>query len=216
MGTIKNGILGGFSGKVGTVVGGTWNGVDYMRSEAQTVKNPQSARQMKQRARFMFASKFLRQFGKYLDLGFQETVADMSALNIAIQLNLKNGAVTEDGTGFNIDYSKLVLSKGTVLPIASAYCGYYKNNFYVEWIENGYMGNATNDDLTMLAFVDTTTFEVRTVLPPNGYVRRKCYYGAAVPALCKGHSIACFMSFLSPDGKRSSPSRLIGIEPIPA
>jgi hypothetical protein len=31
MGIIKQGILGGFSGKVGNVVGGTWKGIDYMR-----------------------------------------------------------------------------------------------------------------------------------------------------------------------------------------
>lgn len=30
MGTIKQGILGGFSGKVGTVVGSTWKSVHYM------------------------------------------------------------------------------------------------------------------------------------------------------------------------------------------
>jgi len=32
MGTIKKGILGGFSGKVGTVIGGVWKGIEYMRS----------------------------------------------------------------------------------------------------------------------------------------------------------------------------------------
>ena len=40
MGTIKQGILGGFSGKVGTVIGGSWKGISYMRSQAQSVKNP--------------------------------------------------------------------------------------------------------------------------------------------------------------------------------
>ena len=34
MGTINKGILGGFSGKVGNVVGGTWKGIDYMRSKS--------------------------------------------------------------------------------------------------------------------------------------------------------------------------------------
>ncbi len=34
MGTISKGILGGFSGKVGTVVGGSWKGIDYMRSRS--------------------------------------------------------------------------------------------------------------------------------------------------------------------------------------
>ena len=32
MATIKKGILGGVSGKVGNVVGGNWKGVDYLRS----------------------------------------------------------------------------------------------------------------------------------------------------------------------------------------
>ena len=31
MGKINQGILGGFSGKVGTVVGGSWKGTAYMR-----------------------------------------------------------------------------------------------------------------------------------------------------------------------------------------
>ena len=39
MGTIKQGILGGFSGKVGTVVGSSWKGISYMRGQAQNVKN---------------------------------------------------------------------------------------------------------------------------------------------------------------------------------
>ena len=33
MGTIKQGILGGFSGKVGTVVGSSWKGISYMRGK---------------------------------------------------------------------------------------------------------------------------------------------------------------------------------------
>jgi len=35
MGKIEKGILGGFSGKVGTVVGGNWRGIDYMRSKGK-------------------------------------------------------------------------------------------------------------------------------------------------------------------------------------
>jgi hypothetical protein len=33
MASFQKGILGGFSGKVGTVVGGNWKGIDYMRSK---------------------------------------------------------------------------------------------------------------------------------------------------------------------------------------
>jgi len=34
MGKISKGILGGFSGTVGAVIGATWKGVSYMRSQS--------------------------------------------------------------------------------------------------------------------------------------------------------------------------------------
>ena len=40
MGKIKQGILGGFKGKVGTVIGSSWNGIAYMKGQAQSVRNP--------------------------------------------------------------------------------------------------------------------------------------------------------------------------------
>jgi len=52
MGKIKQGILGGFKGKVGTVIGSSWNGIAYMRGLAQSVKNPKTAAQLQQCAYF--------------------------------------------------------------------------------------------------------------------------------------------------------------------
>ena len=52
MGKIKQGILGGFKGKVGTVIGASWNGIAYMRGLAQSVKNPKTAGQTTQRGFF--------------------------------------------------------------------------------------------------------------------------------------------------------------------
>jgi len=40
MGKINQGILGGFSGKVGNVIGGNWKGIDYMRVKPASVANP--------------------------------------------------------------------------------------------------------------------------------------------------------------------------------
>ena len=52
MGKIKQGILGGFKGKVGTVIGASWNGISYMRGIAQSVRNANTPAQQKQRAFF--------------------------------------------------------------------------------------------------------------------------------------------------------------------
>ena len=49
MGKIKQGILGGFKGKVGTVIGSSWNGIAYMKGLPQSVRNPRTDAQVQQR-----------------------------------------------------------------------------------------------------------------------------------------------------------------------
>jgi len=50
MGKISRGILGGFSGKVANVVGGSWKGIAYMRAMPLSVAQPNTAKQLYQRA----------------------------------------------------------------------------------------------------------------------------------------------------------------------
>ena len=52
MGKIKQGILGGFKGKVGTVIGSSWNGISYMKGRPQSVRNPRTDAQVQQRNYF--------------------------------------------------------------------------------------------------------------------------------------------------------------------
>lgn len=51
MGIITGGILGGFSGKVGAVVGANWKGIDYMK-QYTIPANPQSSGQTEHRTKF--------------------------------------------------------------------------------------------------------------------------------------------------------------------
>ena len=71
MGKIKQGILGGFNGTVGTVVGGSWKGMAYMRGKAQSIKNPRTEKQMSQRIKFGMAQKFVKMMTAYLQVGFR-------------------------------------------------------------------------------------------------------------------------------------------------
>lgn len=52
MGKIKQGILGGFNGKVANVIGSSWKGIGYMRSMPLSVANPRTTKQVGQRERF--------------------------------------------------------------------------------------------------------------------------------------------------------------------
>ena len=115
MGTIKQGILGGFSGKVGTVIGASWKGTSYMRGQAAHVKNPQTAGQIYSRAAFKAVSAALRPITSTLNLTFAKSAGKMTAFNKAVQINYHEAIVDQEGQPI-VDYSKLILSKGTIRP----------------------------------------------------------------------------------------------------
>jgi len=53
MGTYVKGILGNFSGKVGTVIGSNWKTVNYMRSLSGKRKGTPTSAQLEQQMKFM-------------------------------------------------------------------------------------------------------------------------------------------------------------------
>lgn len=69
--TLKDGILGGASGKVGAVVCDTWKGIPYVRSMDKKTKAPRTKDQVRRRSRFTAAMEFLRKITPFLRVGFQ-------------------------------------------------------------------------------------------------------------------------------------------------
>ncbi len=105
MGTIKQGILGGFSGKVGTVVGSSWKGISYMRGQAQSVKNPRTAKQVAQRDKFSLSLSFIRPIQSFIQIGFKTYEHKQSAFNAAMSYTMKN-VIKGTYQSFSIDYTK--------------------------------------------------------------------------------------------------------------
>jgi hypothetical protein len=86
MGKIKQGILGGFKGKVGTVIGASWNGIAYMRGLPQSVKNPKTAAQQAQRAFFKEVQDLVGQLSyEQLLFLFPNTEQGMSRRNALVK-----------------------------------------------------------------------------------------------------------------------------------
>jgi len=86
MGKIKQGILGGFKGKVGTVIGSSWNGISYMRGLAQSVKNPQTAGQTTQRTFFKEVLDIVGQFtNEQLNFLFPTAPSGMTRHNALVK-----------------------------------------------------------------------------------------------------------------------------------
>ena len=84
MGIISKGILGGFSGTVGTVIGGSWKGITYMRSQpARRTSEPTEA-QLEQQAKFALAIRFISVFGGLFMISFRNYAVKMTGTNNAL------------------------------------------------------------------------------------------------------------------------------------
>jgi len=90
MGKIKKGILGGFRGTVGTVIGAKWKSIDYMRSRPTSVRNPRTQPQTTQRTKFKAALDFVRLLGEFVNIAYGKATAKMTAHNAAMRDILSN------------------------------------------------------------------------------------------------------------------------------
>jgi hypothetical protein len=111
MGTINKGILGGFSGKVGTVVGGSWKGIDYMRSKGNNRNLNPTEKQLAQQLKFALIMRFVQPMAALLNTSFRNFAIKMTGINNAFAYNIKN-AVTGIYPSFEIDYSLALVSRG--------------------------------------------------------------------------------------------------------
>jgi hypothetical protein len=97
MGKIKQGILGGFKGKVGTVIGSSWNGISYMRGQAQSVRNANTPAQQMQRGFFKDLQTLVSQLSdEQLQSLFPTVNRGMTRRNMLTRQLAAAAAVTDD------------------------------------------------------------------------------------------------------------------------
>ena len=112
MGRIRKGANGGFSGKAGSVIGSNWRDIDYIRGLPKLSGKPASQRQLEQREKFKVAVNFLQQIKPVLNSGFRtQKVGRATGYNLGLQILLQEAVIGTYPT-FEIDYSKVTLSKG--------------------------------------------------------------------------------------------------------
>ena len=103
MGKIKQGILGGFKGKVGTVIGASWNGIAYMRGLPQSVRNPKTAAQEAQRAFFREIQDLAGQLTVEQQLFlFPTSPSGMTRRNALVKQLAEDPVITADSKSVNL------------------------------------------------------------------------------------------------------------------
>ena len=193
MATNEQGILGGFSGKVGTVVGGNWNGIDFMRSNPSHIANPRTAAQQDQRVRMAAIIQFLSPLKAFLRIGFKKQAIKMSAFNAATSYNLAH-AIIGIYPDYTVDYSKVMVSQGK-LPGALNPQIISSNSGQVEftWEDNSLQDGAMRDDLAVLLVYNPE--KGWTVTSFAGSFREAGSQTINLPESYAGDEVQCYISF---------------------
>lgn len=110
MAVIQRGILGGFSNKIGNVVGSSWKGIATMRSLPLSVANPNTSAQQAVRGQFSSASKAASTLLSTIVKPMWDRFAQQqSGYNAFIQANINNF----DTDGFTGE-STFAISRGAL------------------------------------------------------------------------------------------------------
>ena len=211
MGTIKQGILGGFSGKVGTVVGSSWKGLSYMRGQAQSVKNPRTAKQMAQRDKFALALSFIRPIQSFIKVGFKAYAVHQSEFNAAMSYTLKN-AIKGTYPSFTIDYAQAMVSRGSLAKPLNIQKQNNDNEIAVSWQDNSGTANALDTDYAMIMAYNADKQEA--VYDMTSTCRGDEGSSLRYPSDWVGDTVHVYLAFVSEDGTLVSDSEYVGSETI--
>lgn len=115
------GILGPFTGKVGTVVGYVWRGRQVVRAYRRHINYPNTASQQHERQWFVSMVRFAASARQALLLGLRERAAreQMTEGNAFVKMNKRCFSLTPtpEGSGLRIDYERIVISEGPAVPV---------------------------------------------------------------------------------------------------
>ena len=207
MGTIKQGILGGFSGKVGNIVGASWRGIDYIRSMPASVHNPRTEAQMTQRNRFSLVAKMLKAFIPIIRVGFAGSVGTgKSAFSVAMSYNVKN-AVIGLFPDFEINFDAVKISSGDLYGAANAEASSAAGSISFVWDTDLLNNAAATDKVILLAFNAVTgeaSYDVDAATRADGSG------SLAVPPTWDGEMVDTYLALYSAAGKLVSNSVYTG------
>lgn len=207
MGSIKQGILGPFSGKVGTVIGSIRNGKGYMRGLSTSHKDAKTRRQLAQRQKFKLTMQLVAPASEFIKIGYRNETSNQFAVNAAMSYNWKV-AITGAYPSFGIDPSKLLLSHGKLAEAEGCKATVSNNSVSFTWDDNSNEENASLSDFAMLAVYNFTKRKVADSLEDACRTDGKA--SLKIPASWKNDKLSCYIAFASVETDAVSDTIYIG------
>ena len=207
MGKIKQGILGAFIGKVGTVIGSVWKGKAVMRGIAPSTHDPKTTKQLQQRAKFAMVSTFLSKIQGFLRVGFDKSAVGMTELNAAFKYNFEN-IIGGTYPNYELDYNKMEVTKGNLALPYNPSAVVDSNVLNVSWTDNSGAGNAKDTDVAMILAYNSA--KDQAVFTLAGGSRADCLGSLTLPTAWSGDSVDAWFSMRRADEDLCATSTYLG------
>lgn len=207
MAILNEGINGGFTGKVGSVIGYRLNGKWVIKGLPKKSKQNKigTTEQKRNRAKFTVMQQFLSVMLPYIRVGFnlESKLRNISAHNAAKSYNLIH-AFTEKG---ELDYTKTVLTKGNLPGAEAALVKRVENGLQFSWIFPKPGNSILADDQVMLMAYNAESNQMVCVY--SG-ARRKSDTEVLEMGDPTGLAYHTWISFVSDDRMAISTSQYLG------
>jgi len=208
MGKIKQGILGGFSGKVGPVIGSSWKGKAYIKSAPLSYNDANSLPQQQQRAHFSIISRFISDINGFIRLGFNTMADNITTQNAAMRINLSN-AISGDWPNYELSLKDAIVAYGTIDLPFSPTANADGEDITASWSDNSGLGNAEATDKVMLLLYNHAKRQSVYSLAVAERASRTATISA--PAAWSGDQVAVYLAMQRPTTGDTSKSAHLGI-----
>lgn len=150
MARYKKGINGPISGKIGNVVGSSWNGIDYLKQKPVRTAPPTEG-ELKNRFVFELVHNWVHPLLEFVRIGFKNYSPTNYGYNAAKSL-LNSTALHKDGFDSSIDPSKVFVSYGDLPVSADLKTELEENELVFTWDSSIGKNMNARDQVMLLAY----------------------------------------------------------------
>lgn len=209
MAKFSQGILGGFSGKLGTVVGSVWNGKQIMRARAASHKDANTEAQQMQRSKWSLAIEFLKPLTAYLRTAcapYAQSVS-LTTFNVAMSYLLKN-AIDGEYPDYVVVPEMVRVSFGSLANVLNPTVSLADSVATFTWADNTGDGDAAETDLVLPVVYNVEAGAA--VCDVSSFVRSAAQAQLDIPDAWSGSELHCYVATISADGGTASNSLYVG------
>ena len=208
MAIVQNPITGRSKKKFGTAVFSKQFGKNTMRTKPMDVRNPKTHLQKQQRNKFSILVELARLLMGLIRVTFKQVAVGMSQYNAFMQTNIST-AISGTYPNFIIDYSQLIVSKGTLLGIRNgAVTATAGQQLKISWDDNSDNVLGMPTDNAVVLVINESKKEIITDLTST--TRADANNVLTVPSSWVNDSVYVYLSFKLPVQDKNSDSKFLG------